>query len=152
MAAGPLLTEAGYRWRSVDGGAALVCNAAAALRPAVLLLSEVVGGDDGLGLLTRLRQDQPTADLPVLLVASPESALDEELALSLGATDCIAQPIKPLVLLARVALLYRSALHGRADPADPDPLLLGPPSVFGDPCPRCGGEAAASTPRGGRQR
>ena len=97
--AGALLREAGYRVRSAASGAALLRMAGSAPVPGLILLDETVGEQQGLDLLRRLRDDAATQGLPILFVSGSG---DEELALALGASDCLGLPLRPLVLLARV--------------------------------------------------
>lgn len=96
-AAGALLREAGYRVRSAATGAALL--RLAAHEPALILLGDTVGDQHGLDLLSRLRDDEALRAIPVLFVSNGG---DEELALALGAADCLSLPLRPLLLLARV--------------------------------------------------
>ncbi|MDR7270638.1 DNA-binding response OmpR family regulator [Pelomonas saccharophila] len=97
--AAALLREARYRVRSAASAAALLRLAAGEPRPGLILLGETVGDQPGLDLLSRLRDDATTRAVPVLFVSSGG---DEELALALGAADCLSLPLRPLVLLARV--------------------------------------------------
>lgn len=96
------LREAGYTVLCVDSGAAVLRLAGGAPAPDLVLLNESVGEQDGLALLRRLQADESTRRLPVLFAGGAETALDEELALAIGAADCLSLPLRPLVLLARV--------------------------------------------------
>lgn len=104
-AAGPLLREAGYRVRCASSAAALQRLARGVPPPHLILLADTVADQPGLGLLSRLQDDAATRAIPVLFVAGG----DEELALALGACDCLALPLRPLVLLARVQAQLRLA-------------------------------------------
>ncbi len=53
----------------------------------------------GLDLLSRLRDNAAARSIPVLFVSGSG---DEELAMALGACDCLSLPLRPLVLMARV--------------------------------------------------
>lgn len=102
--AAALLREARYRVRSAATGAALLRLAGGQPRPGLILLGETVADRQGLDLLSRLRDDPATRALPVLFVSGGG---DEELALALGAADCLSLPLRPLVLLARVQAQLR---------------------------------------------
>ena len=97
--AADLLREARYRVRSAATGAGLLRLALSQPRPGLILLGETVAEQPGLALLSRLRDDAVTRAIPVLFVSGSG---DEELALALGAADCLSLPLRPLVLLARV--------------------------------------------------
>lgn len=108
--AAPLLREAGCEVLSALSAAALLRLAAQRPSPRLILLGETVGEQPGLTLLSRLQDDEATRAIPVLYVAREG---DEELALALGAADCLGLPLRPLVLLARVqAQLRLAALEG----------------------------------------
>lgn len=108
-AAVPLLHEAGYRARTAPSAAALQRLARGEAMPQLILLGETVGDQPGLGLLSRLQDDAATRAIPVLFVAGDGREADEELALTLGACDCLNLPLRPLVLLARVQAQLRLA-------------------------------------------
>lgn len=99
----PLLREAGCRVRQASSVAAALRLAEERPQPRLLLLADVVGEGHGMDLLRRLREQPATRHLPVLYVGSD----DEELALALGASDCLSLPLRPLVLLARVQAQLR---------------------------------------------
>lgn len=110
LTAASLLREAGCQVLSAASPATLLRLAADAPQPHLILLGETVGDQPGLGLLTRLQDDAATKSIPVLYVAQES---DEELALALGAADCLTWPLRPLVLLARVqAQLRLASLQG----------------------------------------
>lgn len=109
-AAAGLLREAGCRVRSAASPAALLRLIEGEQRPRLILLGETVGDQPGLSLLGRLQGDAALRAIPVLFVAAGG---DEELALAMGAADCLNLPLRPLVLLARVqAHLRLAALAG----------------------------------------
>jgi signal transduction histidine kinase/ActR/RegA family two-component response regulator len=66
-------------------------------------------GIDGFELCRRVRADDKTAAVPVVLLATAQSPVENRLrGLDLGAADFIVQPIEPLELLARVGSVLRS--------------------------------------------
>ena len=114
--ASALLREAGHRVRSATSGAALLRLAASEPAPGLILLGETLADQHGLDLLSRLRDDDATRDIPVLFISGGG---DEELALALGACDCLSLPLRPLLLLARVQThlqLQRLLAHSAASP------------------------------------
>ncbi|HEX5683449.1 MAG TPA: two-component system response regulator [Ideonella sp.] len=69
----------------------------------LVLLDLMMPGMNGYEVLERLRADQRTRDVPVILVTAAGGTADEERCLEQGAVDYIAKPIRVRVLLARVA-------------------------------------------------
>ena len=66
---------------------------------------------DGFALCRKLRS--AGSDLPIILLTSRDSDIDEALGLDVGADDYVSKPFSTRVLLARVAaLLRRSELRG----------------------------------------
>ncbi|RTL44200.1 MAG: response regulator transcription factor [Burkholderiales bacterium] len=106
LTAASLLREAGCQVLSASSPAMLLRLAGDAPRPRLILLGETVGDQPGLSLLARMQDDALTRSIPVLYVAQES---DEELALALGAADCLTWPLRPLVLLARVQAQLRLA-------------------------------------------
>lgn len=114
--AAALLREAGYRVRTAASGPALLRLAVSAPAPALILLGETITDQHGLDLLSRLRDGAATRAIPVLFVSGGG---DEELALALGAADCLSLPLRPLLLLARVQAqltLHRLLARGTTAP------------------------------------
>ncbi|MCF7839040.1 MAG: response regulator transcription factor [Candidatus Marinimicrobia bacterium] len=65
---------------------------------------------DGLELCRRLRAEERTAELPVIMVTAKADETDVVVGLELGADDYLCKPFKPRELVARVkALLRRTA-------------------------------------------
>lgn len=106
LTAASLLREAGCEVLSAATPATLLRLAAEPPPPHLILLGETVGEQSGLSLLNRLQDDAVTRPIPVLYVAQES---DEELALAMGAADCLTLPLRPLVLLARVRAQLRLA-------------------------------------------
>jgi signal transduction histidine kinase/ActR/RegA family two-component response regulator len=66
-------------------------------------------GMDGFELCRRVRANDKTATIPVVLLATAQSPVENRLrGLDMGAADFIVQPIEPLELLARVGSVLRS--------------------------------------------
>ena len=71
-------------------------------KPDLILLDVLMPGMDGYAVLTRLRDNPATRDIPVIFVTGLDSTEDEEKGLELGAVDYIAKPYRPPIILARV--------------------------------------------------
>jgi DNA-binding response OmpR family regulator len=114
---------------AVDGAAALA--AIERDRPDAVVSDVNMPGIDGFTLCRKLRSAGNT--VPVILLTSRDSDIDETLGLELGADDYVAKPFNVRVLLARVsALLRRDALRARPSPGSAGaeerhaPVVLGP--------------------------
>lgn len=91
-----------YRVRVADSGERALRAATTAPKPDLILLDVVMPRMDGYTVLSRLRANAATQDIPVIFVTARDTAEDEERGFELGAVDYIAKPIKPLIVLARV--------------------------------------------------
>jgi DNA-binding response OmpR family regulator len=93
-------------------------------RPEAVVCDVNMPGLDGFSLCRRLREQGDA--VPLILLTSRDSEIDETLGLELGADDYIAKPFSMRVLLARVtALLRREALRRKPE-VEPAPIKSGP--------------------------
>ena len=102
------LDAAGFRVRCFEGAESLF----AALReemPDLLLLDVMLEGEDGYGILTRLRADSRTASLPVIMVSAKGEEVSKVKGLNLGADDYLAKPFGVMELVARIRAGLRRA-------------------------------------------
>lgn len=77
--------------------------------PEMFILDIMLPGEDGLSILKRLRSQESTKDVPVIMLTAKSSELDKVKGLDLGADDYIAKPFGILEFISRVrALLRRS--------------------------------------------
>lgn len=80
--------------------------------PDVVLLDAMMPGMDGFEVCRRLRENQTTHLLPVIMVTALHSIEDEVRALESGADDFLPKPINNLELMARLRSLLRiKTLH-----------------------------------------
>ena len=91
-----------YKVLAATNGEGCLRVAHGPLRPELILLDEMMPGMDGYEVLTRLRDDPLTADIPVIFLTALATIGDEERGLRLGAADYITKPISPAIVLARV--------------------------------------------------
>lgn len=75
--------------------------------PELLLLDIMLPEEDGLFILTKLRDDPKTKRLPIMLLTAKGSEYDKVTGLDLGADDYIAKPFGMVELTARVRALLR---------------------------------------------
>jgi len=109
--------EAGHEVvRAGDGRAALESIRTRA--PQVLVSDVNMPHVDGFALCRKLREHGSA--VPIVLLTSRDSEIDEALGLELGADDYVTKPFSTRVLLARVAaLLRREELRGGGGEAQP---------------------------------
>lgn len=89
--------------------------------PDLVLLDVMLPGEDGVGILKRLRAAPETRALPVILVTARGSEFDKVTGLDSGADDYIAKPFGMMELLSRV----RAALRRAGPSAPPETLEAG---------------------------
>lgn len=70
--------------------------------PSLILLDILMEGMDGYQVITRLKGDDQTRDIPVIFITALDSELDEERGFNLGAVDYIFKPFRPSIVRARV--------------------------------------------------
>lgn len=103
-------------------------------RPDLILLDIVMPGMDGYAVLSALKIDADTADIPVIFVTALAEAADEARGLKLGVADYITKPVNPDLLKARLRTqldLRRYRAHpqlfdiaAHADPAAKASILV----------------------------
>ncbi len=92
-----------YRVLAVNSGAGALRVAVGQPRPDLILLDVMMPGLDGFAVLKQLREQPATQDIPVVMLTALADVGEEERGLRLGAADYINKPLKPTVVLARVA-------------------------------------------------
>ena len=115
------LARTGYRVSTAaTGGDALA--AAARERPALVVLDLMLPDRSGFDVLERLRADDGTRGVAVLMLTARGAEADRIRGLSLGADDYLAKPFSPQELVLRVgAILRRASAGGAPPPADGRP-------------------------------
>ncbi len=97
-----LLTPLGYQvTTSPDGASAL--EAVAADPPDVILLDVMMPGMDGFEVARRLKQDEATLGIPIVMVTALKAVEDRVRALDAGANDFLSKPVDKVELQATVA-------------------------------------------------
>lgn len=82
--------------------------------PDLILLDLMLPGIDGLEICRRLKQDESTRHIPIIMVTAKGEESDVVLGLGMGADDYIPKPFSPKEVVARVKAVLRRAL---LDPA-----------------------------------
>lgn len=89
--------------------------------PDLILLDVMLPGEDGLQILSRLRGERETAEVPVMMITAKDTEFDKVKGLDLGADDYLAKPFGMAELIARV----RARLRRAVPKANEDVLTLG---------------------------
>jgi sigma-B regulation protein RsbU (phosphoserine phosphatase) len=96
-----MLTEQGYKVRSViNGPMALTATQAAA--PDLILLDINMPGMNGYEVCERLKADERTYDIPVIFISALDEIQDKVMAFTVGGLDYITKPFQFEEVLARV--------------------------------------------------
>jgi two-component system phosphate regulon response regulator PhoB len=105
-------------------------EAEAAIRvalPDVLVLDWMLPGESGVAFARRLRNDERTRELPILMLTARAMEQDKVSGLEAGADDYLTKPFSPKELAARIkAVLRRRAPQLAGDPVAIDGLRLDP--------------------------
>lgn len=108
------LAREGYRAESVSDGRTALARIEKS-PPDLVILDLMLPGIDGLEICRRLRRNERTAAVPIIMLTAKGDETDKIVGLELGADDYLTKPFSPKELTARVkALLRRSK---RAEPA-----------------------------------
>lgn len=91
-----------YRIRAARSGEQALKAVQVNPKPDLILLDIMMPDVDGYTVLTRIKSDPETENIPVIFVTALGAEEDEERGLALGAVDYINKPIKQSILLARV--------------------------------------------------
>lgn len=91
-----------YRVRAASGGERALVVADSEPRPELILLDIMMPDLDGYQVLSRLRENETTREIPVIFVTALDAEEDEARGLALGAADYITKPLRPPIVLARV--------------------------------------------------
>ena len=81
--------------------------------PDLIILDVMLPEPDGLEVCRRLRSDQATSIVPVLMVSARGDTLDRVVGLEMGADDYIPKPFSPRELSARVKAALRRTKHDK---------------------------------------
>jgi two-component system phosphate regulon response regulator PhoB len=122
------LDMAGYDYLeaadALDGHAQIVDK-----KPDLVLLDWMLPGTSGIELARRLKKDEATAEIPIILLTAKVEEDNKVQGLESGADDYITKPFSPRELVARLkAVLRRTTPVGVETPVDVNGLQLDPAS------------------------
>jgi DNA-binding response OmpR family regulator len=121
------LEREGFRCRTVANGADALREAKRAI-PALVVLDLLLPGMDGLEVCRRLRADESTGGVPIIMLTAKTDEVDRVVGLELGADDYLGKPFSPKELVARIRAVLRRArpAAGAARALSAGPLALDP--------------------------
>ena len=96
-----MLSQYTFEIRTANGGQAAL-DAIAQKKPNLVLLDLMMPGIDGFEVIRRLRADDATKDLPIIILSALNSEQDISKGFQLGANDFIKKPIIMEKLLSSV--------------------------------------------------
>jgi two-component system phosphate regulon response regulator PhoB len=118
------LAKAGFRVSTASTGPEALASAREE-QPALVVLDLMLPGLSGYEVLSRMRADEGTRDVAVLMLTARREEEDRIRGLSLGADDYLTKPFSPQELVLRVAAILRRARGTGAGPSG-DSLGIGP--------------------------
>ena len=99
--------------------------AARAQLPDLILLDLMLPGIDGLSVCRRLKHDDTTKNIPVIMLTAKSEESDIVVGLELGASDYIVKPFSRSILIARIrAQLRKFTESGNSDEIRYNELLI----------------------------
>lgn len=102
------LQKAGYHVLKTDNGLSAL-QLVRANKPDLIILDLMIPGIDGMEVCRRLKGQQHTAGIPIIMLTAKNEEVDKIVGLELGADDYMTKPFSPRELVARVkAVLRRS--------------------------------------------
>ncbi len=123
------LERAGFRWlEAEDARAAQI--AVADQQPDLILLDWMLPDLSGIDLARRLKKDEHSADIPIIMLTARGEEEDKVRGLEAGADDYVTKPFSPRELVARIRAVLRRAAGaaGEEAPLEIEGLLLDPRS------------------------
>ena len=117
------LAKAGFRVSTASSGTDAVALALHE-RPALVVLDLMLPGLSGFEVLERLRAEESTRQVAVLMLTARKEESDRIRGLTLGADDYLTKPFSPQELVLRVTAILRRV--GAGGQSDADTISVGP--------------------------
>ncbi|ABC27668.1 MULTISPECIES: phosphate regulon transcriptional regulator PhoB [Hahella] len=96
-------------------------------KPDLILLDWMLPGVSGIEFARRLKRDQNTSEIPLIMLTAKTEEDNKVQGLEVGADDYITKPFSPRELVARLkAVLRRTAVQGMETPIEVEGLRLDP--------------------------
>ena len=118
------LQRAGFAVRTAANGRAALDQVAREL-PDLVVLDLMMPGMSGNEVLRRLRSEERTSTLPVIILTAKGQETDQIVGLTLGADDYVTKPYSIQVLMARIDAVLRRVEKVTSESPSLPPLHLG---------------------------
>ena len=118
------LKSSGFESKAFESGKALD-EEVKEMVPDLFILDIMLPGEDGLSILKRLRTQENTKNVPIIMLTAKSSELDKVKGFDLGADDYIAKPFGILEFVSRVRALLRRAGGLKLEPVESAQISLG---------------------------
>lgn len=97
--------------------------------PDMILLDWMLPGQSGIEFARRLKREDATSDVPIIMLTAKGEEHDKVRGFDSGVDDYVSKPFSPRELVARIrAVLRRVNVHGGRQPVAADGLQLDPAS------------------------
>jgi DNA-binding response OmpR family regulator len=100
-----LVSARGHEVEAVSTGAKGIASALARAPDAILLDLHLPGGFDGFDVCTKLRENDSTRAVPIIVISALTDSASKQRALEAGATAYYTKPFSPTALLKEVESL-----------------------------------------------
>lgn len=100
------LNSAGFPARGFPDGASMSQGIEDEM-PSLIMLDIMLPDEDGIEILKRLRAEEKTADIPVILATAKGTEYDKVVGLDSGADDYLAKPFGMMEMVSRVKAVLR---------------------------------------------
>lgn len=78
-------------------------------KPDLIMLDVMLPGEDGISILKKIRADESSAEIPVIMATAKGTEFDKVIGLDLGADDYLTKPFGMMEMISRIkAVLRRS--------------------------------------------
>ncbi len=85
------------------------------VKPELIFLDIMLPDEDGISILKKLRSNQSTADIPVIMATAKGTEYDKITGLDLGADDYLAKPFGMMEMVSRARAVLRRTSPSKAD-------------------------------------
>ncbi|MEJ2644554.1 MAG: phosphate regulon transcriptional regulator PhoB [Gammaproteobacteria bacterium] len=120
------LERAGFGWQEAEDAAGAQARIADRA-PDLILLDWMLPGTSGIDLARRLKRDELTDQIPIIMLTARGEEEDKVRGLEVGADDYITKPFSPRELVARIRAVLRRAAPEPSDATiEVDGLTLDP--------------------------
>lgn len=80
-------------------------------KPDLILLDVMLPDEDGIAILTKLKKNPDTSDIPVIIASAKGEEYDKIKGLDTGADDYLAKPFGMMEMISRIKAVLRRSTH-----------------------------------------